>query len=455
MLSASSAGRRAAPLLYRPAKRPAPSSAKNWRQVILLVPLFAILGVLLNSWFGVDHYDTSYSALLGISVQQQKQKQQQQHPEQQKPIRAPPKVSSIGSTTSSTEHEQQESWCDRVKQARADLSPALHIHVPCETMKPAKSAIVCMLTDGVSDDKATKVVFTATNYIHGAMALGASLMDRIDHTQTHQLLLLREGFTLAPDDYLRLESVGWIIGTAPEVPLKKKFLPRFPRYKTTYTKISAIGLAEYDCAMLMDADTLAVGDLRDIMTCQIFTEPQHRVGGTLDYYRGHWHYFNTGSVLWRPSAKEMDRVFQLTVDPSFMKAFSSDQDFLNNVYPERLNNTVNYQIMQGNYKYIPNGQVVDMTWDYNAQTHVEVEQSKWWESKRPTVKILHYTQKKGWQCDERHEPPPPLSEMPTKCDKEIPLCYCREAHLYWNALTKAHTLANRTIALAHATNGGK
>ncbi len=420
----SLSNRRAVSLLHRSSlKRSIPNNS-NWRRVLLFVPLLAILGILLNSWFGVSDYDTSYNALLDLEI----------------PI-----------TNSESESDSQ-SWCDEVQKARADLSPSLHIHVPCKTMKPAKSAVVCMLTDGVSDDKATKVVFTATNYIHGAMALGASLLGRIDPTQTHLLLLLRQGFTLADDDLLRLQSVGWIIGTAPEVPLKKKYVPRFPRYKTTYTKISAIGLAEYECAMLMDADTLAVGDLKEIMSCQIFTEPQHRVAGTLDLYRGHWHYFNTGSLLWRPNSKEMERVFQLTVDPTFMKAFSSDQDFLNHVYPERLNNTVNHQIMEGNFNYIPNGQVVDMTWDYNAQTHVEVERMEWWESKRPTVKILHFTQKKGWQCEERHDPPPPLSEMSTNCDKDIPMCYCREAHLYWNALTTAQTLANQTLAVRARTS---
>jgi len=436
-----SSRQQAAPSLYRISKRPPPPGV-NWRKVVFYVPIVTVLGVLLNSYFGVPEYDTSYKALLDASIKDSNNQEPQTPKEAQPPpsvvagIRAPP-----GTLT----------WCDRVQKARADLSPSLHIHVPCATMRPAKSAVVCMLTDGVSDDRATKVVFTATNYIHGAMALGASLMDRIDHTQTHMLLLLREGFTLAPDDMLRLQSVGWILGTAPEVPLEKKYLPRFPRYKTTYTKISAIGLAEYDCAMLMDADTLAVGDLRDIMSCQIFTEPQHRVGGTIDLYRGYWHYFNTGSILWRPSSKEMDRVFQLTTDHTFMKAFSSDQDFLNNVYPERLNNTLNHEIMQGHIKYIPGGKVVDMSWDYNAQTHVEVEKTDWWESKRPTVRILHFTQKKGWQCEERHDPPPPLSEMPPKCSNDIPICYCREAYLYWNALAKAQELAKATIAKAHAS----
>lgn len=411
--------RRTAPLFHKFGRRPPPVDAIHWRKVVLYVPILAIIGILLNSWFGVSEYDTSYGGLLQIDI-------------------------SGGTDMLSS---LRSDWCSNVKEARSSLMKSLHIQVPCETMKPAKSAIVCMLTDGVSDEEATKVVFTATNYIQGAMALGASLMDRIDHDQTHQLLLLREGFTLSREDRIRLESVGWIVGTAPNVPIIKKYLPRFPRYKTTYTKISAIGLSEYDCVMLMDADTLAVGDLQSVMTCNIFSQPQHRVGGVLDLYRGYWHYFNTGSILWRTDSHEMERVFNLTVDPDFMRAFSSDQDFLNNVYPERLNNTANKEILDRNMKQIPGGQVVDMTWDYNAQTHVEVEKVDFWESHRPAVKILHFTQKKGWQCDERHDPPPPISEMPKKCKKEIPICFCREANLYWDALIRAQTLANTSLGI--------
>jgi hypothetical protein len=409
------------------------------RRVLLFVPLLAIVGVLINSWFNVADYD--YSGLWEVDD-------------------ATPSLSSttpetvglglglgLGLGAVDKTFQKPHDWCNRVQQARAALSPSLHIQYPCEPLNPAKSAIVCMLTDGVSQEKASNVVFTANNYIHGAMALGASLMEQIDRDQTHMLLLLRDGFVLPPDDRIRLQSVGWTIGTAPEFPLPSKYLPRFPRYKTTYTKVMAIGLAEYDCVLLMDADTLAVGDLREIMTCSIFTEPQQRVAGTLDWYRGRWYFFNTGSLLWRPNAKEMERVFHLALDDSFMKRYSSDQEFLNYVYPERLNKTLNNRIAAGDHSDADaaHGQVVTMPWEYNAQTHVEVERVDYWEDQRPSVKILHFTQKKGWQCEERHGPPPPLEEMPQKCDKDIPICYCREAHLYWNALTTAHTLANQTM----------
>ena len=344
--------------------------------------------------------------------------------------------------------ETNKTWCDQVAAARELLDLSLQISYPCEGLRPATSVVVCMLTGGVSDGKASLTIFTARNYIEGAMALGYSLQDNIDNFQTHMLLLLREGFELAPDDLIRLKAVGWMIGTAPDFGLLGKYVPRFPRYKTTYTKVTAIGLEEYKCAMLMDADTLVTGDLRPVLTCDVFKLPQNRVGGTLDLFRKKWYYFNTGSILWRTSSKELNRVHAMSRNSTFMKRFSSDQDFLNNVYPERLNKTLNELIVKGELKDAEKGAVVPLSWNYNAQTHVEVHSSKYWEEHRLTVKILHFTQKKGWQCDERHNPPPPMNEMPNPCVKEIPICFCREAHLYWNALNKAKELGKIAASLA-------
>jgi len=351
----------------------------------------------------------------------------------------------------STRHGGSTDWCDKMAIARADLMPSLAITYPCEELNPAMSAVVCMLTGATEANRANKILFTAREYIDGAMALGATLMENIDSSVTHQLLLLKEGFELAPDDLIRLKSVGWTIGTAPEFKLSNKYTPTYERYKTTYTKVTAIGLDEYKCVLLMDADTLVVGDLRNLMTCSKFQKPQHRVAGTLDLDGGKWWGMNTGSILWRTSSKEMERVFQLSQNSKFMKRFSSDQDFLNHVYPERYNKTKNNEIILGNSVEGDTGAVVDLTWNYNAQTHVEAERIDFWEEHRPQVKILHFTRKKGWQCEERYGPPPPLDQMPKTCHLEkgglrggeqAKICYCREAHLYWNALKRAKSLSD-------------
>mmetsp|Transcript_10945 Transcript_10945/g.26086 ORF Transcript_10945/g.26086 Transcript_10945/m.26086 type:complete len:503 (-) Transcript_10945:77-1585(-) len=371
------------------------------------------------------------------------------------------------------------SWCDQVKKARSKLMPQLRINYECDDMMPATSAVVCMLTDGTTEEKASRVVFTARDYINGAMALGASVQRHIDPLKTHQLLLLREGFTLDDDDMIRLKSVGWTIGTAPNFDLAPKYIPKFPRYKTTYTKVTAIGLSEYDCVMLMDADTLAVGDLRGVLSdCKhtVFRHPANRVGGVIDLYSGRWKLFNTGSILWKTSTAEMERVYQLSKDSSFMKRFSSDQAFLNSVYSEREHNlTFNKEIVDLDtiesrtltsttngqqiiiQPVVPHndaqrGAVVPLSWDYNAQTHVEVQNPDWWEQHRPTVKVLHFTEKKGWQCNKTLEEPPPIQSMPKKCPKENPICFCREAHLYWKALEEAEDAATKRLEVSKRYN---
>lgn len=350
-------------------------------------------------------------------------------------------------------------WCEKVRRAREGLAPALLIAVPCERMAAAKSAVVCMLTDGAKGDRTSKVVFAATDYVHGAMALGASLESAIDTTQTHRLLLLREGFILSPDDKVRLEAVGWTIGTAPNLSPQQKHAPRFERYKTTYTKISSIGLEEYDCVLQLDADTLAVGDLRELMSCGVFKEPQQRLGGVLDLFKKKWHFFNSGAVLWKPAAMELQRVISLTEDSSFMKAFTGDQDFLNEVYPERLNDASNQRIAEGQKVIVGEGKVVDLGWGYNAQTHVEVHLPEYWNARRSEVRILHFTEKKGWQCEERHEAVPTNALVsPSAClaGKRIPMCFCHEAHWYWNHLARAHALATQKLGYeSNSLHGGE
>ncbi|KAG7352066.1 hypothetical protein IV203_008114 [Nitzschia inconspicua] len=454
--------------------QPPPPTRRSTRQkfgILLGVPILAILGTMINFLFlnlnelgfgigaGMEE-ESMLSDFRKISSKARtNQQQRRQSTVEGEVVQA--EVPVILSSSSNVNEQIKRDWCEQVAKARADLSPFLQIHYPCEKLQPATSAVVCMLTDGAAEGKDSKFFFTARDYINGIMTLGASLQGNIDPTQTHQLLLLRDGFELQPDDRIRLASVGWVIGTAPNFPLAREYVPRFPRYKTTYTKITAIGLGEYKCVMLMDADTLVIGNIQEIMKCNVFQHPNNRVAGTIDWYQKHWHLFNTGSILWKPSGKEMDRVFNLTKNTTFMKKYSSDQDFLNHVYPERLNNTLNSEIVtmdtpesrRDNSPLIPHefamqGSVVPMSWEYNAQTHAEVENMDFWKAHRDTVRILHFTEKKGWRCERRYDDPPPLKEMPNPCLKEIPICFCREAHLYWKLFDLAETIANETLALA-------
>jgi len=245
-----------------------------------------------------------------------------------------------------------------------------------------------------------------------------------------------------------LNAVGWTIGKSPRVDVDTKYVPNFARYKTTYTKLAAIGLSEYECVLLMDADTLAVGNIDDLLSCNVFDRPEYKVAGTLDYYRGNWYHFNTGSILWRASAEEMNRVYDLTKDDTFMKRFQSDQIFLNTVYPDRTDVQKNELMSEKGLESNKDdwGEVVNLPWGYNAQTHVEVQLPEFWDKHLSDVKIFHFTEKKGWQCPERYGSPPSNEEMPLAkdCNNKIPLCFCREAYRWYDSLKLASEMAERT-----------
>jgi len=338
--------------------------------------------------------------------------------------------------------EESNSWCSNVSAARSNLDPSLRISYPCEGMPHATSAIVCYLTAGVEVGSKHKDVFSGRDYINGALALGASLQKHLTRPDTHRLLLIKEGFSIPDDDKSSLEAVGWTIGKAPDVKIEEKFTPNFKRYKTTYTKISAIGLSEYKCALLMDADTLVIGSIDDLLSCDILDRPEYRVAGTLDLYRYEWYHFNTGSIIWRTSTEEMNRVYKLTSDDTFMERFQSDQIFLNKVYPDRTDKEINLKILDDAEGVTRDnwGAVARLPWGYNAQTHVEVQLEDYWIKNLADVKIIHYTEKKGWQCPDTYKPST-AEEMAVNCQgkegKKVPLCFCREGYRWWNSLREA------------------
>jgi hypothetical protein len=366
-------------------------------------------------------------------------------------------IASLGLTSSSTQTQTSSptststSWCEKMKNERSKLDPNLHISYPCENIQPTKynSAIVTFLTAGVKEGEGSRIVFEGKDYINGAIALGASLSQQLTREDTIRLLLVSDQFTLPKESEKQLEAVGWTIGKAPAVPIESKYVPGFNRYKTTYVKIAALGLSEFKCALLMDADALAVGNLDDLLSCNVFDKPEYQVAGTLDYYHKRWRHFNTGSILWKTSAQEMNRVYGLTKDESFMKRFESDQIFLNHVYPDRIDLQVNKRMIEdSDFSENRNrdgwGKVVDLGWKYNSQTHVEVQLPTFWKKHLADTKIIHYTEKKGWQCPEEHGSPPSDEVMSNlkNCDnkKRDELCFCGTGYLWWDALRKGQNM---------------
>lgn len=397
-----------------------------------------------------------------------------------------PSLSIDASKISQSESTTTISWCDKISQERSKLHKDLHITYPCDNTATSnregqqhyKSAIVTYLTAGVEEGKGSKTEFTGKEFINGALALGASLSQHLtqQNENTLRLLLVKDGFTLPEIEQIKLEKVGWTIGKAPNVHIGSKYVPRYPRYKTVYTKLSALGLSEFECVLLLDADTLVVDNLDDLLSCSVLhkknsdnnvnhnndakSSKNYMVAGTLDYYRGKWEHFNTGSILWNTNVDEMNRVYQLTKDESFMKRFGSDQIFLNAVYPDRVNLKKNellveegFDLLDGNGNnsnhYEHWGNVANLGWRYNVQTHVEVQLPNFWEEHFSGMKIIHYTAKKGWQCPEQYGSSPAKEDMVSleKCTNKTEarfsseLCFCGLGYLWWDALKLAEKMA--------------
>ena len=134
-----------------------------------------------------------------------------------------------------------------------------------------------------------------------------------------------------------------------------------------------------------------------------------------------------------------------------MKRFESDQIFTNAVYPDRTNKTLNAEILAGTADQASYGQVANLGWAYNAQTHVEFQLPDWWEEHLKEVKILHYTERKGWQCPERHGGPPvPKQTFPRngkQCVKS-PDCACNEGYRYFDYLEEGRKRAKEATGLS-------
>jgi hypothetical protein len=138
----------------------------------------------------------------------------------------------------------------------------------------------------------------------------------------------------------------------------------------------------------------------------------------------------------------MNRVYALTKDKSFMKRFESDQIFTNTVYPYRNDVKLNEKLMNGESVDVDPeelGEIAHLPWEYNAQTHLEYQRPSFWDPRVDELKIIHFTQKKGWQCQQRYDEPEALDlkRPPTNDCKMDTDCACHEGYRWYQYLKKA------------------
>lgn len=324
------------------------------------------------------------------------------------------------------------SWCERVAAARRQVPAELRISVPCDGLAPTDVAVVAVLTEAL---QRSRISSTLGDYVRGAMALGGSLQLHLS-PRVHRLLLLRSGLEITANERSRLAAVGWRLGIAPDIRLERDQMPRFPRFRNTFCKLAVQGLVEYAHVLLMDVDTIAVDSLDGLLLegGRHLPRPAQTLAAVMDFHGGRWSTYNTGMLLWRTSAALVARLFSLLRNST--TRHQSDQTFLNGVYGKR------------------SEAVSLLPFGCNAQTHVEVQLPQFWATHSTSLRVLHFTQRKGWECEEVHRPPIPLNLPPRHCGRllgksgrnlTVPStdadCFCAESYRWWNAYRHAEGLA--------------
>ena len=326
------------------------------------------------------------------------------------------------------------SWCDRVSVARGMIAPALRVSYPCRGLRPARSAIATMLTDSLSE---SKVTFGLSNYVKGVLALGRSVQNHMLR-HVHQLLLVRDGVSVPAADRPRLAAVGWILGTVPTILPPRT--PRFKRFRSQFSKLALMGLTEYECVFYMDADTLAIGSLDRLLdSSALFQQAGQRLAAARDFFGGRWSAnYNMGIFGLQPNASELDRVHMLLLDGHVTYNFEqSEQGFLNKVFP-----------LNG-----PN--VVELPFEASGNSALEVRATTEWGRRLRHLRIIHFTERKPWQCAERQGPAVVSSgSQRMSCGdgysaaRSDTACYCAQAFRWWAALREAERHVATKLALA-------
>ena len=320
------------------------------------------------------------------------------------------------------------SWCDRVRLERAAVKPQLRIAYPCASLAHVESAVVTLLTDNLKDGPGT---FGLDKYVMGALALGMSLRKHITRP-VHRLLLVREGLSLSNADVQRLKAVGWTLGTVPTV--TPPTLPSFRRFRSQFSKLALFGLTEYKSVLHLDADALAVAPLERLLdSSALFPEPDKRLAVARDFYGEKWSStFNMGVFALRPSTRELTRLHGVLFGKHFAyNVEQSEQGFMNAIYP------------------MGDSRLTLLPFEASGNSALEVRAPEFWAARLDRLVLIHFTERKAWQCKEAG---PPL-EHTARTTRSMACgdgfsaphsdtaCYCREAYRWWAMLRQAEDLA--------------
>jgi lipopolysaccharide biosynthesis glycosyltransferase len=250
------------------------------------------------------------------------------------------------------------------------------------TVKPSKSTLErrhsCLNKDFTNThDRAvfSLLIPKEDRYITAAQVMGASV--DMHTNDTDKVILELSSNPLTRYQWAQLQRAGWTHKCTIS-PIKPSRRPS-PRLLDQFSKLHVWGMSLYDVAVYMDADTVAIRDLNELMNMQL--ESQYKIGVTADYRMdygtsGAWtSTFNTGMFMIHPDWAEYRRLVQLQEDRAIQdyEYIMAEQGWLNAVY---------------------NDSWKDVGLIYNA--NVAGRNDPLFKDKANDLRIIHYTTMKPW-----------------------------------------------------------
>lgn len=165
------------------------------------------------------------------------------------------------------------------------------------------------------------------DYVEGVEVLAYSL--RRVNIQA-DLILLYIINRLNQSTFDRCRKAGWYLW-----PVERIDPPRFaiiyPRFRDQYTKLRIWSLIQYDRVLYLDADTLVIRDINELLTGTIFDDDQDSLLAAVeDVWQGQiGPNFNAGVLLIRPNQTIFDDMLVKMHDMAAYGSYWAEQGFLN------------------------------------------------------------------------------------------------------------------------------
>jgi len=245
-----------------------------------------------------------------------------------------------------------------------------------------------------STDYAVVSLYSGNFALYGSSAIKLA-KSITQFTSLDKILMVLSSVYMLPHEYMSFEKAGWIICRVEDIsnpPVVKKN-NRFLEAKL-YSKFNAWRLVEYKAVLLMDSDTLAVGNpavaFQQELPLMIKTNKTLGAARDLPYSPCRFgfapQYFNAGVLLLIPNL----HTFQFLNSSISTVPHDTDwaeQSLLNVLYHDNTKET--------------NLLFHELPFEYNANVIAKVCEPTLWRS--TDIKIVHYTTAKGWMYSKHWE----------------------------------------------------